>query len=313
MRDPLVAGLGGEHRLEPVPHPVAVGGQQHVLQLAADALVVEHVGQAQGDDGLALELGQQGGQEQPLAVGALVAGVQGTRAAGAVGRLPLRRGRVDHERAGGGDHHAVHAADGDDLAVPGALALDQRGHDRRPGPDGLGVEHVGEGGVDRAAGVRVLPQGEPGVGVQQGGGLPAAGPRHGVEVRGYPQVDQRGVGRAAASGVAASGRLRVVVAAGDDDVGAGQQGGQPGLAVRGAGVDDHAALVAVPHGEARAAAARITAGRLDLDDVRPEVGQEHGGGGTGDPGAQVHDPEAVQRAGNLRSGRMSSGRPREPP
>ena len=106
----------------------------------------------------------------------------------------------------------------------------------------------------------------------------------------------------------ASGGGRTVVV--DQQVGGGEEPIEIAAAVRRAQVQDHAALVAVHRCEVRAApigrvapprrppAPRLVAsGWLDLDDVRPQVAEQHRGERTGQHAAEVHDADPVEREG----------------
>jgi hypothetical protein len=94
----------------------------------------------------------------------------------------------------------------------------------------------------------------------------------------------------------------------EQQVAASGQQIQDVAAVRGPQVDDDAPLVAVDGGEvgAQAVGGRtpvrrspgtrlVAAGRLDLDDVGAEVGQEHGGERSGEDAAAVDDADPVER------------------
>jgi hypothetical protein len=75
-------------------------------------------------------------------------------------------------------------------------------------------------------------------------------------------------------------------------------------------------LAPVPGGEAGGIGAqRVTPGAFDLDDVRPEVGEDRGGERGGDVLTDLDDPQATEHLrlapGGIRSRRMLSGH--EPP
>src|SRR5207302_56856 len=80
----------------------------------------------------------------------------------------------------------------------------------------------------------------------------------------------------------------------DAQVGAGQEVRQPLAVVGVALIEDDTPFVAVPNGEAWQSAGWIAVRRLDLHDVRPEVGQQHGRQRTGDAGAQVDDANILE-------------------
>ena len=98
----------------------------------------------------------------------------------------------------------------------------------------------------------------------------------------------------------------------DEHVGAGEEASKDGRAVGLLEVEPDAPLVAVDReevgGGSRAvglvadprrspAARRVALRRLDLDDVRPEVGQQHRAVGPGEDRRAVDDADAGERAG----------------
>ena len=98
----------------------------------------------------------------------------------------------------------------------------------------------------------------------------------------------------------------------DQQVGAIGQAVEQVAAGIGPQVDHDAALVAVDRAEVGAApilrlapprwspaAALVAARRLELDDVRPQIGQQHGGERAGQDTRAVHDAQAVEREGSV--------------
>src|SRR5204862_3794739 len=82
----------------------------------------------------------------------------------------------------------------------------------------------------------------------------------------------------------------------DDDIGSldeAQECLRPGIALE---IEHERALAAVPTLESeRRHAEWIAARRLDLDDVRAEIGEQHRTERTGDEARQVQDADACQR------------------
>ena len=186
----------------------------------------------------------------------------------------------------------MHAADGDDLAVPRGLPLDERSDGRRRRPYALEVEHVGKGGLDRAPVERTLAQRHADHGPEQAGGLFASHPGGLAQERRNLEIHQTRVGLAGGLGVGALGEAAGPTAA-HADISNGEQVEQ--AVWRRLGVDGQAPLVPVPHDEAGPRAARIPRRRFDLDHVCPEVGQQHGGQRSGNPGAEIDDSDVGQR------------------
>ena len=82
----------------------------------------------------------------------------------------------------------------------------------------------------------------------------------------------------------------------DHDVGGGGEAACRGQFTRLLQVQDHPALAPVEE-RVRGACAARAAGRVDVDDVRPLVGEQHGGQRAGHVLPEVDDPQAGQRAG----------------
>ena len=105
-------------------------------------------------------------------------------------------------------------------------------------------------------------------------------------VRRHVQDDQAGIGDA--------GRVNWAQVTGDADI-RGSEQLREALSARLAGRVQHdALLVAAPHSEAGQPSGGIAGGRLDLDDFRAIVCQQHAGERPRDPGAQFNDADAFQ-------------------
>ncbi|MDH6566527.1 hypothetical protein M2160_001548 [Streptomyces sp. SAI-117] len=83
----------------------------------------------------------------------------------------------------------------------------------------------------------------------------------------------------------------------DEDVGAGGEVEHARGSLGGLEVDDHRALVAVGDVAVRVDRERGAAGAGDLDDVGPEVGEEHAGERAGADTGQLDHAHAGERAG----------------
>ena len=275
---PLGARAGLEHRLE------GLAGQQRVR---GEGFPV--VAEAQGLDGAVVEGHEQGRQEEPLAIPALIEPVAGR---GPQRRAARQRRVGQHPNRTGHLGDAVQAADGHRLALSAVVALQQGGADGGGAHHRLAIVAKRQDQVDRLVGIGALPEGDAAQRGQQAvvGGQPAPGP--GRSIGRHPGVDQPGIGLRERPGVQAEGLELAGVVVEQGDVGARDEGPRlrhPGL---GSQVQSEQVLVAVPGQVTGMILHPVALRRLDLDDVGLEVPQQHGGHGPGQPLGEVDDAHA---------------------
>ena len=307
LADPLGGGPGHGHlgaglRAEVLPVPGRAGGEQRRDPVAGVGGVEPAVGAGRGQELLRPLAARV--EVDPPAVRARVQAEQ-AQACAAEGDAFLGwqlRGPVAERH-----EHGVEQRDLQALAPVQVAARAQRGGDAGRGQergeargDGHGAEHRrGRGGGRLLAG-----PGQRAVGGGRGAdhALPAGppGPRVVGGEAGHGAVDHAGAGgqdrvRAEAEAVHHA-RPEVLQ---DDVGGAGQPPGQ-GQAGRVLEVDDDGPLAAVPGGVGRGVPPRA-AGRVDADDLRALVGQQHPGQRAGDVLAEVDNADAGQGASLLSS------------
>ena len=268
---------------------------EHLLQHVEGEGGVEDQGlpvgaEAQGVDGLSEEGHEEGGQEEPLAVPALVEAI-GWR--GPLGQASRQAGLVeDHDHAA---HlrHAMQAADGHRLALPGGAALvEGRAHGPRR-HHRLAIPANGQDQVDGAVPVGALPEGDAGGRRQQAVARRHAAPTAPGPVGRHPDMDQVGGALPQAGGVQAQGLQVPGRMVEDGDVRGPGQVPRPhpiGLVRE---VEDHDGLVPVPGRIAGMVLQPVAAGGFDLDDLGLKVAQQHAGHWPGDALREVGDAHAL--------------------
>ncbi len=296
-QQPVRPRPGPEDRLQGVPGEERVG--QEVLQ---------PVGIAQGRDGQPVEVDEQGPQEQPFAV---AAPIEPIARRGAQGRAPRQGRLLQHPHRAGDLRQAVQAAHHHALAQAAAAALQEGGADRAGARHALAIPGQRQHQMDRLIGIGALAERHPGERRQQAVVRRQPTPEAGGPIGRHPGVDQPGMGGGEARRVETQGlepaRRRVEqghVGLGDQVAGRGQVGGR-------SEVQGQDLLVAVPGLVAGMVLQPVAAGGLDLDHLGPEIPQQHGRHGPGDPLAEVQDAQArIGRHGqSSRTARSSTSRP----
>ena len=276
---PVGARFAKEDRFQQV-----AGGQHVSLQR------VERVAQANSLQRLAVEVGEQGAQEEPLPVCRLIQPIAGVRSWRDAARQRLHA--VDADRRTD-LARAMQAADGHRLAPAAAAALQQRRADGGGAQHRLGGVGDGQNIVRRLIAPRPLPKGHAGQADQQAvvAGQFAPGPA--CPIGRQPGVDQGGMSRGERCAVqAARGQAhgRMIE---DRHIGARHQRGG-GLAVGGnLDVQGQHLFVAVPGQIAGIILEAVAGRRLDLDHLGREIGEQHGGHRPDHPLAEIDDAHAA--------------------
>jgi hypothetical protein len=302
------AGVGAlEDRGPLVPRTTLEAGRDRLAEVAPAGQVLagrDVLPEAEQPHELLVELALQRAHRHVLAVGRLVRPVVRAAAVEEVGAPPVLP-------AAGGQHAVDHRGE------VGRAVHDRRVHDLAR----AGRARVVEGGedaddeVERAA--RVVPDEVRGDGrglVRSADHAEGAGQRDVRDVvprargerallapAGHPSVDELRVAGVAGLGADAEALGDARAVALDEDVGAVDQVEDAVRAVGCLQVDDHRALVAVGDVVVRVDRESHAARPVHADDVRAQVGEEHGGERAGPDARQLDHAHAGERAVPCRS------------
>ncbi len=239
-------------------------------------------------------------EEQPGAVAAPVAPVVGQRTTRPARARYVRLVATDREAPGRRQHSAVRTArDDDSPRLPTATIADDHRYRGRRGPDSLQVRGQREQAIDWHVVIRRLVPGMAEPGKDETRGLLSACPRCRTEqVRGHDDPDGR---RTRAQPEPAQILIADAWIRRPARTISALATSRPSAARPWPG-SGHRQLIACcgPTHASRARPPIAAGGRIDLDDLRPEITEQHAGDGTGQPGGEVEHPDAAESSARLR-------------